>query len=86
LGRGRGAGPREGRRREPKKEKKGKEEGRAAEQAGWAGAAAGPPREMGERMAGGGFSFYLFIYLFFPSFCSFLKTRFSFEIKFNHAS
>jgi hypothetical protein len=66
--------------------KKGKEEGRAAEQAGWAGAAAGPPREMGERMAGGGFSFYLFIYLFFPSFCSFLKTRFSFEIKFNHAS
>jgi hypothetical protein len=64
LGRGRGAGPREGRRREPKKEKKGKEEGRAAEQAGWAGAAAGPPREMGERMAGGGFSFYLFIFPF----------------------
>jgi hypothetical protein len=46
--------------------KKGKEEGRAAEQAGWAGAAAGPPREMGERMAGGGFSFYLFIYFSLP--------------------
>jgi hypothetical protein len=35
----------------PRKKKKGRKKG-------------GPPREMGERMAGGGFSFYLFIFPF----------------------
>jgi hypothetical protein len=60
--------------------KRGQEARRAAEQAGWAGAA-GPQRAHGRPPAAGRFSFYLFIY--FPSFCSFLKTCFSFEFNSN---